>query len=50
MKKKKDTVNSHGQMGDAIKGNGKMESRTVKEFTEISKEWSVQDYGPMVRR
>lgn len=43
-------VNSHGQMVDAIRVNGRMESKTGREFIAIRKVLRDLEYGQMERR
>jgi hypothetical protein len=43
-------VNSHGQMVDAIRVNGRMESKTGREFIAIRKVLRDLEFGQMERR
>ncbi len=50
MIKNKDTVNLIGQMEDAIKEVGKMESRTEKVFIQILLANKGKEFGAMAKR
>jgi hypothetical protein len=50
MRKSRVMVNSHGRMVDAIRVNGRMESKMEKEFTEIKKVLRDLEFGLMERR
>ena len=43
-------VNSHGQMVDAIRVNGRMESKMGREFTAIRRVLRDLEFGQMERR
>jgi hypothetical protein len=43
-------VNSHGQMVDAIRANGRMESKTGREFIATRRVLRDLEYGQMERR
>jgi len=50
IKKNRVTVNSHGQMADAIRANGGMESKTEREFIVTKKVLKDQESGLMERK
>ena len=50
MRKSRDTVSSHGQMVDAIRVNGRMESKTGREFIATRRVLRDLEYGQMERR
>ena len=50
MRKSRDMVNSHGQMVDAIKDNGRMESKMERESIVTRKVLRDLEFGQMERR